>query len=590
MSDSAQVTAPGAINSMIAVMSTKEADARTFPQGFYWGTATAAYQIEGAWNEDGKGPSIWDTFAHAGKITDGSTGDVAVDHYHRYREDVQLMKAIGATAYRLSISWPRIFPNGTGQPNAKGLDFYRRLVDELLAAGIEPFATLYHWDLPQALQDKGGWQSRDTAQAFAGYAGYAAAQLSDRVRHFFTINEFSSFVELGHGMGMLAPGLKLPPGELNQVRHHAVLGHGLAVQAIRATARPGTKVGPAEQIIGPAPIIETPENIRAAATALRELNAGYMTVMMEGKYTDAFVAKHGADAPKFTAEDLKIIASPVDFIGTNIYVVHAFVQASDAEPGYEVVAGSFLVPPPARPYQPTHARAQYPNSEIALKLSPESMYWGTRLLVDVWKAKEIFITESGVPTTAEGDAEGYDTDRIVWLRAYLSELQRATAEGVPVRGDNTEEDRKDRQHFELLYPPQLHPVVRVHPVSGRKVLFVNPQFTLAIKDMDERESRLLLDTLFHQALIPEYQFRLHWAAHTIAMWDNRSTQHYAVNDYYPQRRFMERVTIRGGPVVGVKGADPSSVRKAKHAVPANVERYGGHRRHQQLKPELSGET
>jgi taurine dioxygenase len=156
--------------------------------------------------------------------------------------------------------------------------------------------------------------------------------------------------------------------------------------------------------------------------------------------------------------------------------------------------------------------------------------------------------------------------------------------------DNTEEDRKDRQHFELLYPPQLHPVVRVHPISGRKVLFVNPQFTLAIKDMDERESRLLLDTLFHQALIPEYQFRLHWAAHTIAMWDNRSTQHYAVNDYYPQRRFMERVTIRGGPVVGVKSADPDSVRKVKHVVPASVEQYGGHRRHQQLKPELSGET
>ena len=140
---------------------------RGFPKGFYWGTATAAYQIEGAWNEDGKGPSIWDTYVHTpGTIRDGTTGDVAVDHYHRYREDVQLMKAIGATAYRFSISWPRIFPNGTGQPNAKGLDFYRRLVDELLANGIEPFATLYHWDLPQALQDKGGWQSCETPMAF----------------------------------------------------------------------------------------------------------------------------------------------------------------------------------------------------------------------------------------------------------------------------------------------------------------------------------------------------------------------------------------------------------------------------------------
>jgi beta-glucosidase len=410
------------------------AGARKFPDGFYWGTATAAYQVEGAWNEDGKGPSIWDTFAHAGKIRGGDTGDVAVDHYHRYRDDVALMKAIGATAYRFSISWPRVFPSGTGQPNAAGLDFYRRLVDELLENGIEPFATLYHWDLPQALQDNGGWQSRDIAEAFGEYAGYIAAELSDRVRHFFTLNEFSSFVELGYGTGLLAPGLTLPAGQLNQVRHHAVLGHGLAVQAIRAQARSGTKVGPAEQIIGTAPIIETPENIAAAATALRELNAGFMTVMMEGKYTDAFLAKHGADAPKFTPADLAIIASPVDFIGTNIYAVHAFVQASDAEPKYEVVAGSFMVPPPARPYQPTHARAQYPNSSVALMLSPESMYWGTRLLVDVWNAKEIFITENGLPTTADGDAEGYDTDRVVWLRTFVSELQRATAEGVPVRG------------------------------------------------------------------------------------------------------------------------------------------------------------
>jgi len=277
---------------------------RRFPDGFLWGTATAAFQIEGAWDEDGKGPSIWDTFGHAGKIRDGS-----------------------------SISWPRIFPDGVGQPNARGLDFYRRLVDELLANGIEPFATLYHWDLPQALQDKGGWQSRDTAKAFGDYAGYIAARLSDRVRHFFTINEFSSFVELGHGRGILAPGLQLPSGQVNQVRHHAVLGHGLAVLAIRAQARAGTKVGPAEQIIGTAPIIETPENIRAAGAALRDFNAGYMTVMMEGRYTDAFLAEHGADAPKFTSEDLQIIGSPVDFIGTNIYMAHAFVRASDSEPG-----------------------------------------------------------------------------------------------------------------------------------------------------------------------------------------------------------------------------------------------------------------
>ena len=207
-------------------------DVRSFPPGFHWGVATSAYQIEGAWNEDGKGPSIWDTFAHIpGKIANGDTGDVANDHYHRYKEDVALMKnEIGANAYRFSICWPRVFPEGAGKPNMKGLDFYSRLVDELKAAGIEPFATLYHWDLPQALQDKyKGWQSRDTAKAFGDYAAYVAEKLSDRVQHFFAINEFRSFTEAGYkGFEVpspgsptgirtihLAPGLKLSPGELN---------------------------------------------------------------------------------------------------------------------------------------------------------------------------------------------------------------------------------------------------------------------------------------------------------------------------------------------------------------------------------------
>src|SRR5262245_36690159 len=231
-----------------------------FPDGFSWGVATAAYQVEGAWDEDGKGPSIWDTFAHTpGNIANGDTGDVANDHYHRYKEDIALMKSIGATAYRFSIAWPRIFPEGRGEPNKLGLDFYNTLVDELLSAGIEPFATLYHWDLPQALQDTyGGWQSQETSKAFAEYAGYVAEQLGDRVKHFFTINEFRSFVESGYqGLDVPmpggqtlhlagAPGLRLSNGELNQVRHHAVLGHGLAVQAIRAGGPADAKVGFAE--------------------------------------------------------------------------------------------------------------------------------------------------------------------------------------------------------------------------------------------------------------------------------------------------------------------------------------------------------
>jgi beta-glucosidase len=197
-------------------------EGRSFPAGFLWGTATASYQIEGAVAEDGRGPSVWDTFSHTpGKVVKNATGDVASDHYHRYKEDVQLMKALGVKTYRFSIAWPRVFPQGSGTPNPKGLDFYNRLVDELVANGIEPFATLYHWDLPQALQDRGGgWESRDTAQAFADYAGYVAERLTDRVRHVFTINEFGAFMELGYRTGLHAPGLRLPTGRFNQTRHH----------------------------------------------------------------------------------------------------------------------------------------------------------------------------------------------------------------------------------------------------------------------------------------------------------------------------------------------------------------------------------
>ncbi len=191
--------------------SQKRRAATGFPNDFVWGTATSSYQVEGAVNEEGRGPSIWDRFAHTpGMISDRSTGDIATDHFHRYREDVQLMKALGAKAYRFSIAWPRVFPDGAGSPNPKGLDFYNRLLDELAANGIEPFVTLYHWDLPQALQDRhGGWTSRETSKAFADYAGHVAARLGDRVKHFFTINECSRLVHLGHGIGADAPGLKL---------------------------------------------------------------------------------------------------------------------------------------------------------------------------------------------------------------------------------------------------------------------------------------------------------------------------------------------------------------------------------------------
>jgi beta-glucosidase len=410
------------------------AQGRKFPDGFHWGVATSAYQIEGAWNEDGKGLSIWDTFAHTpGKIKNDENGDVANDHYRRYQADIALMSQLGATAYRFSIAWPRIFPEGIGAPNARGLDFYKRLVDELLNAGIEPFATLYHWDLPQALQDKyGGWRSRDTAQAFADYASYVAEQLSDRVRHFFTINEFSSFVEQGYRGAQAsiggktvrfeaAPGLDVGPSEIYQVRHHTVLGHGLAVQAIRARGKDGTKVGPAEVIQCAVPMIGTAEHIAAARAATRELNAPYLTVMAEGRYTDGYLQTAGPAAPEIADGDLEIISAPLDFFGINVYKPAYYAMASDEAPGWRAI-----------PFAKAHPRMF--NNWLAF--APEVLYWAPKFVHSLWGAPEIFITENGCASDDEAAPDGtvYDTDRIVFLRSFLSQLHRATSDGVPVSG------------------------------------------------------------------------------------------------------------------------------------------------------------
>ena len=394
-----------------------------FPKDFVWGTATSAYQIEGAVNEDGRGRSIWDTFSHTpGRIEDGSNADRANDHYHRYKEDVGLIRDLGAKAYRFSIAWPRVFPDGSGAANPKGLDFYNRLIDELLKNGIEPYATLYHWDLPQALQDRvGGWQSSNTSKAFGDYAGYVAERLSDRVKNIFTLNEAGRFLNFGYGWGIDAPGLKLPAAELNQARHHVVLAHGLAVQAIRARARAGTRVGPAENITACVPAFDTPEHVRAAEMATRELNAGFLGVILEGKYTDGFLEYSGKDAPKFTAEELKVIGAKNDFVGLNIYAPQCYIAASDKRPGWSVL--------------PLPASFPHMNSEW-LKVGPEVIYWAPRLAAKVWNIGTIYISENG--TSSEDklgrDGQVYDLDRIMYLRNYLSQLQRATSEGVPVKG------------------------------------------------------------------------------------------------------------------------------------------------------------
>jgi beta-glucosidase len=376
-----------------------------FPSTFLWGCATASYQIEGGAKEGGRGPSIWDTFSHIpGKVHNNDTGDVADDDYHRYKEDIGLLKSLGARIYRFSVAWPRIFPEGTGKPNEEGIAFYQRVADELAANGIQGFCTLYHWDLPQTLQDRyGGWRSRDTAKAFADYAGYVAERLSDRIHNFFTMNEFSSFIDLGYRDGKFAPGLQLPPGELNQARHNAVLGHGLAVEAIRAKARPGTKVGLAENFISGTPVIETEPHIKASVEATRFLNAQYLTVIMEGKYMDEYLREAGPNAPKFSPEDLKVISSPLDLLGINVYNP-TYIRADDGPLGFAVV------PPPS----------SYPHMASPwLYIGPEGLYWAPRHAAEIWNVKEIYITENGCSSADELTPDGhvYDTDRVMTKRS-----------------------------------------------------------------------------------------------------------------------------------------------------------------------------
>ncbi|MDE1161334.1 MAG: GH1 family beta-glucosidase [Acidobacteriaceae bacterium] len=392
-----------------------------FPKGFLWGTATASYQVEGAVNEDGRGPSIWDTFSHTpGKVHGGDTGDIADDFFHRYASDIALMRELGLKTFRFSLSWSRIFPTGSGKPNPKGLDFYNKLIDALLAAGIQPYCTLYHWDLPQPLQDAGGWENRDTALHFADYASYVLPRLSDRVKNFMTMNEIRTFVELGYGIGTHAPGLTVGSKRLAQLNHHAVLGHGLAVQAARAHAKPGTKVGIADNIEATCPILSSPEEIAAARRAMREQNASYLSVILDGRYSDLYLSNLGPNAPHFTDDELRIIHSPMDYVGLNIYQP-TWVRAADNRAGYD------KVPNPG----------SYPHMESPwLTFGPEAIYWGPKLVHDLWKPREMFITENGASSAdvVAPNGEVYDTDRAMYLRAYLLRLQQAIAEGVPVRG------------------------------------------------------------------------------------------------------------------------------------------------------------
>ena len=392
-----------------------------YPKGFLWGCATAAYQVEGGAKADGRGPSLWDVFSHTpGKTHNGDTGDLADDSYHLYKEDVQLLKNLGVNVYRMSISWSRVFPTGKGEVNQKGLDYYKGVVDELLANNITPYITMFHWDTPAGLQ--GGWQSRDTSKAFADYCAYVTRHLGDKVKHWMTTNEFVCFTDLGYKDGKFAPGLKLGDAQVNQVRHHGILAHGLGVQAIRANTPSGTLVGLAENASIFVPVMETDADIEAARKATRGENAPFLTTVLDGKYPESYLAEQGANAPKVEEGDMKAIGSPVDFLGLNAYNP-LYVKAADSAKGYVLETMPSSYPHMFSPW---------------IQISPECVYWTVRNVCDIWKEKvpALYITENGTSSddvlTPDGHVE--DIDRVMYLRNHITQLHRAVSEGYPVKG------------------------------------------------------------------------------------------------------------------------------------------------------------
>jgi beta-glucosidase len=411
-------------------------DPLTFPPGFVWGAATASYQIEGAAHEDGRTPSIWDTFSHTpGKTLGGDTGDAACEHYHRYREDVGLMKDLGVNAYRFSVAWPRVQPGGSGPANAKGLDFYRRLVDELLANDITPWVTLYHWDLPQALEDAGGWPARDTAARFADYATLVHSALGDRVRHWTTFNEPWCSAFLGYASGVHAPGRQHAPDALAAM-HHLLLGHGHAVQSIRA-ADPTAELGITLNLYAISPADEQKAGDLDAARRIDGLaNRIFLDPVLLGSYPADVVADlAGVSDFGFVRDgDLEQIAQPLDLLGINYYSRHV-VAGEDPDV-------------PAEPYW--RAPTSWPGSETVRFLKRPGvpvtdMGWEvdapgltetlTRVARD-YPAIPLYITENGAAyvdtVTPEGAVE--DTERVAYFDAHFRACHDAITAGAPLHG------------------------------------------------------------------------------------------------------------------------------------------------------------
>jgi beta-glucosidase len=423
-----------------------------FPKDFVWGAAAAAYQIEGAAQQDGRGASVWDMFCRKeGAVFDGHTGDVACDHYHLFRDDVRLMADMGLHAYRLSISWPRVLPDGVGTVNEKGLAFYDELIDALLKAGITPWVTLFHWDYPYALYCRGGWLNPSSVHWFADYTRVIAQRLGDRVRHWITLNEPQCFVALGHRDGVHAPGLKLSWPEVLRAMHHALMAHGRAVQVLREHCRPKPLIGwsPLGEVKHPA--TESAADIEAAraqtlSAAGRTLwcNTLFSDPVCRGHYPEDALRYWGRDFPRFTQSELNLIHQGIDFYGLNLYRGHC-VRAGGADGDGQAVA---VPTPPGAAINASH-----------WNVDPASLYWGPRFLYERYRLP-IYITENGFSGLDWVSVDGvvHDPQRIDFMHRYLRELARAIREGADVRGyfhwsllDNFEWAEGFRQRFGLIH-------------------------------------------------------------------------------------------------------------------------------------------
>lgn len=430
----------------------------SFPKDFAWGVAAASYQIEGAVGIDGAGSSVWDMFCRIpGKVFEGQNGAVACDHYHRYAEDVSLMQDLGIPNYRLSVSWPRVIPAGIGKINEAGLAFYDRLIDRLLACNVRPWVTLFHWDFPLALYHRGGWLNADSPKWFADYVQVIVERLSDRVSHWFTLNEPQCFVGLGQQNGYHAPGDKLSLAESLRVAHHVLLAHGLAVQTIRAGAKISSRIGFAPVGVVAIPADESSSaDVVAARRAMFEItpqnplswdnvplgnNAWWSDPVFLGCYPSTGIETFGAAMPIYTDAEMKTIAQPLDFYGVNIYngtIIHADENGN-----------------PRKVAQPIG------HSSTAMKwpITPTALYWGSRFLQERYKLP-IIIAENGLSCMdwVSTDGKVHDPQRIDFIRRYLRELGRAIGDGVDVRGyfqwsimDNFEWAEGYKERFGLIH-------------------------------------------------------------------------------------------------------------------------------------------